>query len=144
MANRLLVRIPVIPFHNQVSIGDYKETSVPEWDSAGHTKGVVASDSHLLVATCNDADSHVVVDVYAGEPSERHDNLIFDGTLRVDSQALTIRSVTVDPSRILLLPRPGTWQVKVFVDPERQARHVTMFIEDYEDEDMPDDPWMWP
>lgn len=142
MASRLLGRVPVIPFYNQVSIGDYKDTMVPEWDSPSHKAGYSASDTRLLVATCNDQDGHVIVDIRDGGKDASYGSVVFDGSLRVDSQTLTVGSVTAEPSRVLFFPRPGTWKVTVYVDPPMHARHVTVVIEDYDDPDMPDAPWM--
>ncbi len=142
MVNRLLARLPVMPFYNQVMIGDHKETAVPEWDSTTRGSGVSASETSLLVSTCNDQDGHVIVDVRAGNIAGEYGRLVFDGTLRIDSQTLAIGSVTSEPSRGLYFPRPGEWQVKVYVNPSTEARHVTVLIPDYNDPDMPDEPWM--
>ena len=142
MSSRLLARIPVIPFYNQVVIGDYKESGVPEWDAASSRAGVTASDTSLLIATCNDQDGYVVVDIRDGEPAVDSGPVIFDGTLRIDSQTLTVGAVTVDPSRVMFLPRAGEWNVRVSVDPPGRARHITVVINGLDDPDVPDATWM--
>ena len=142
MTSRLLARVPVIPFYNQVSIGDYKDTAVPDWDSASFDAGVSSSETRLLIVTCNDQDGYVIVDIRDGEPKAGYGKMVFNGTLRIDSQTLTIGPVTADPSRVMFLPRPGGWNIRVYVDPLRRARHVTVLLEDYDDPDMPNVSWM--
>lgn len=142
MASRLLARVPVIPFYNQVLIGDYKDSAVPEWDSGSATRGFSASETGILVATCNDQDGHVVVDIRDGEPTPAYGTMIFDGTVRFDSQTLTVGSVTAEPNRVMYLPRPGGYPTRIYVDPPGNARHVTVLIADYDDPDMPVEAWM--
>jgi hypothetical protein len=131
----LLVRLPVFPDHAQVCVGDSKSTDTPEWDDDPLVRGVAASASELLIATA-EPPGYVLVDVRDGSPPAEA-AVVFEGCLRID-RTLSIGAVSSPAKEILVLPGGGDWRVMVTVDDPEAARHVTVWLPEFADVDMPD------
>jgi hypothetical protein len=108
-----------------VDIGDYESADVPTGNDDEWETGILVSPHHLIVATRDDLDGHVVVDVRAEESGRRVGETLFDGILSLPSGVLSVHEVVVDPHPTVIMPRAGDWRVIVSVGPTRggQARH---------------------
>ncbi|MDQ3576804.1 MAG: hypothetical protein M3443_04210 [Actinomycetota bacterium] len=138
----LIARVPIFPGYSQVAIGDCTVDldTWPEWTDDEIDRGIATSASMLYVGLADRSD-FVTVDVRDGEPASK-DLVIFEGTLRLG--ALTIAAPGATPPPVLALPGIADWKSLVTVnDREREnIRHVTLYLPEYADPEMPDGSWM--
>lgn len=138
----LIARVPVLPGHSQVVIGDQSSDpdAWPEWTDAEIARGVAASASMVYVGV-GDRSDFITVDIRDGEPGAG-DTVIFEGMLRLG--ALTVAAPGAMNPPILALPGAGEWRTLLTVnDREREnIRHVVVHLPEYADPDMPDGAWM--
>ncbi|SDD86952.1 hypothetical protein [Actinokineospora iranica] len=139
----LIVRLPIFPAHSQVAIGDYTTDpdTWPEWTDDDIAQGFAVSSSMVYVGLTDRSD-FVTVDVRDGDPG-RDDIVLFDGTLRLG--ALTIAAPGTTSLPVLALSSTAAeWKTVLTVnDREREnIRHITVYLPEYADPDMPDGAWM--
>lgn len=134
----------------KVYIGDARWTESPAWTQGAYLAGVARTAAGLAALVRR--DGLVAVDILDGYPAWIDDpdivsnslgkHLITD-SLHFDSGLITVCTPDAkEPATALVPPRKGPFEVKAFSYPIVNATRVTLIFENYNDKDVPTDPWM--
>ncbi|GAA2469693.1 hypothetical protein ACFPFX_35160 [Streptomyces mauvecolor] len=116
--------------HGLVAFHDYETEDYPI-GSGGEVDSVSLPGSIFATAR-NDPVGDVEARVYVGEPDMPNGRLVLDRTMVFQSSFLSITRVGDFEEEDVKLPRPGSWNVRVFVEGTPHPHTVALCFDEAE------------
>lgn len=126
MGSHILYEDDIMTQFGLVSIRDFETEDNPYSESG---EEVVFLPGHLFVAARGDAEGEVHVEARVGECDVPGVRAVFDGVMAFQSSFMCITGAVDPDEETIRLPRPGEWNVKVYVHGFPRPSRVVIFFD---------------
>lgn len=126
MADEILTRISVMPLYAQVVVQSEGATDLPVPETGDEP--AVASSEAVIVATREDLDGEVSIEVRRPGTGDRIGVRVYQGVLSLTTPALEVGSNVSGQLATVDVGRTGPVPVSIYVDPPELPSRVTVVV----------------
>jgi hypothetical protein len=122
----LLIRVSVMPLYAQVVVQSQGATDLPIPQTGDEP--AVANTEAVIVATREDMDGDVAIEVRRGGADGPYGTQVYQGKLSLSTPALEVGSNVSGQLETVAVGRTGQLPVTIYVDPPESPSTVTVIV----------------